>query len=165
MAIVEVLDVISSHQAGVKRSCDSGTAMTTQHLKSLNDWRGGFVWHLMVIERELMQRSAIVNLSAGSRWREVVSLPDDVKDPDELIQKDPALWQWRLTNLSQRCDWVIARYAEMENLKSAEGKRRFSTIALRIVRGLKDPWNKSIFVMVISEKLAINYRAEGEIVE
>ncbi len=30
----------------------------------------------------------------------MVSLPDGVKDPDELGLKDPALWQWRLTNLS-----------------------------------------------------------------
>ena len=82
---------------------------------------------------------------------EVVSLPDDVKDPDELIQKDPALWQAAIDQSQPAVDWVIARYAEMENLKSAEGKRRFSTIALKIVRGLKDPVEQEHYLSVISE--------------
>ena len=90
---------------------------------------------------------------------EVVSLPDGVKDPDELIQKDPALWQTAIDQSQPAVDWVIARYAEMENLKSAEGKRRFSTIALRIVRGLKDPVEQEHYLSVISEKTGASITA------
>ena len=50
---------------------------------------------------------------------EVVSLPDDVKDPDELIQKDPALWQVAVEQAQPAVDWVIARHAEMEDLATA----------------------------------------------
>jgi len=88
-----------------------------------------------------------------------VSLPDGVKDPDELIQKDPALWQAAIDQSQPAVDWVIARYAEMENLKSAEGKRRFSTIALRIVRGLKDPVEQEHYLSVISEKTGASITA------
>ena len=48
---------------------------------------------------------------------EVVSLPDGVKDPDELIQKDPSLWQMAIDKSQPAEDWVIARYAEMEDMK------------------------------------------------
>ncbi|QWQ32348.1 toprim domain-containing protein [Candidatus Minimicrobia naudis] len=91
---------------------------------------------------------------------EVVSLPDGVKDPNELIKKDPALWQAAIDQSQPAVDWVIiARYAEMENLKSAEGKRRFSTIALRIVRGLKDPVEQEHYLSVISEKTGASITA------
>ena len=38
---------------------------------------------------------------------EVVSLSDDVKDPDELIQKDPALWQAAIDQSQPAVDWVM----------------------------------------------------------
>lgn len=155
------LDVISSHQAGVKNVvATSGTAMTTQHLKSLSRLAGRIRLAFDGDRAGVNATERAINLAQEVGVElEVVSLPDGVKDPDELIQKDPALWQAAIDQSQPAVDWVIARYAEMENLKSAEGKRRFSTIALRIVRGLKDPVEQEHYLSVISEKTGASITA------
>ena len=155
------LDVISSHQAGVKNVvATSGTAMTTQHLKSLSRLAGRIRLAFDGDRAGVNATERAINLAQEVGVElEVVSLPDGVKDPDELVQKDPALWQAVIDQSQPAVDWVIARYAEMENLKSAEGKRRFSTIALRIVRGLKDPVEQEHYLSVISEKTGASITA------
>ena len=155
------LDVVSSHQAGVKNVvATAGTAMTLQHLKALSRLAGrirlafdGDRAGVSATERAITLAQEIgVEL-------EVVSLPDGVKDPDELIQKDVALWQAAVERAQPAVDWVIARHAEMEDLAAAEGKRRFSTTALRIVRGLKDPVEQEHYLAVISKKTGASITA------
>ena len=134
--------------------------MTTQHLKSLSRLAGRIRLAFDGDRAGVNATERAINLAQEVGVElEVVSLPDGVKDPDELIQKDPALWQAAIDQSQPAVDWVIARYAEMENLKSAEGKRRFSTIALRIVRGLKDPVEQEHYLSVISEKTGASITA------
>ena len=148
------LDVVSSHQAGVKNVvATAGTAMTLQHLKALSRLAGRIRVAFDGDRAGVSATERAINLAQEIGVElEVVSLPDDVKDPDELIQKDPALWQAAVERAQPAVDWVIARHAEMEDLATAEGKRRFSTIALRIVRSLKDPVEQEHYLAVISKK-------------
>lgn len=155
------LDVVSSHQAGVKNVvATAGTAMTLQHLKALS-WLAGRIRVAFDGDRAgVSATERAINLAQEIGVElEVVSLPDGVKDPDELIQKDPALWQAAVERAQPAVDWVIARHAEMEDLATAEGKRRFSTIALRIVRGLKDPVEQEHYLAVISKKTGASITA------
>ena len=155
------LDVVSSHQAGVKNVvATAGTAMTLQHLKALSRLAGRIRLAFDGDRAGVSATERAINLAQEIGVElEVVSLPDDVKDPDELIQKDPALWQAAVERAQPAVDWVIARHAEMEDLKTAEGKRRFSTIALRIVRSLKDPVEQEHYLAVISGKTGASITA------
>ena len=155
------LDVVSSHQAGVKNVvATAGTAMTLQHLKTLSRLAGRIRVAFDGDRAGVSATERAINLAQEIGVElEVVSLPDDVKDPDELIQKDPALWQAAVERAQPAVDWVIARHAEMEDLAMAEGKRRFSTTALRIVRGLKDPVEQEHYLAVISKKTGASITA------
>jgi len=155
------LDVVSSHQAGVKNVvATAGTAMTLQHLKALSRLAGRIRVAFDGDRAGVSATERAINLAQEIGVElEVVSLPDDVKDPDELIQKDAALWQAAVERAQPAVDWVIARHAEMEDLATAEGKRRFSTTALRIVRGLKDPVEQEHYLAVISEKTGASITA------
>lgn len=155
------LDVVSSHQAGVKNVvATAGTAMTLQHLKALSRLAGRIRVAFDGDRAGVSATERAINLAQEIGVElEVVSLPDDVKDPDELIQKDPALWQAAVERAQPAVDWVIARHAEMEDLATAEGKRRFSTTALRIVRGLKDPVEQEHYLAVISKKTGASITA------
>lgn len=155
------LDVVSSHQAGVKNVvATAGTAMTLQHLKALSRLAGRIRVAFDGDRAGVSATERAINLAQEIGVElEVVSLPDGVKDPDELIQKDPALWQAAVERAQPAVDWVIARHAEMEDLATAEGKRRFSTIALRIVRGLKDPVEQEHYLAVISKKTGASITA------
>ena len=155
------LDVVSSHQAGVKNVvATAGTAMTLQHLKALSRLAGRIRVAFDGDRAGISATERAINLAQEIGVElEVVSLPDDVKDPDELIQKDPALWQVAVEQAQPAVDWVIARHAEMEDLATAEGKRRFSTTALRIVRGLKDPVEQEHYLAVISKETGASLAA------
>ena len=155
------LDVVSSHQAGVKNVvATAGTAMTLQHLKALSRLAGRIRLAFDGDRAGVSATERAINLAQEIGVElEVVSLPDDVKDPDELIQKDAALWQAAVKRAQPAVDWVIARHAEMEDLAMAEGKQRFSTTALRIVRGLKDPVEQEHYLAVISKKTGASITA------
>lgn len=155
------MDVISSHQAGVKNVvATSGTAITEQHLKALSRLAGrvklafdGDKAGVNATERAIhLAQTVGVEL-------EVVILPDNAKDPDELIQQDISLWQKAIGQAEPAVDWVIARYMERENLATAEGKRRFSTAALTLVRGLKDPVEQEHYLKIISQKTGASLAA------
>lgn len=155
------LDVVSSHQAGVKNVvATAGTAMTLQHLKALSRLAGRIRLAFDGDRAGVSATERAINLAQEIGVElEVVSLPDGVKDPDELVQKDAALWQAAVERAQPAVDWVIARHAEMEDLATAEGKRRFSTTALRIVRGLKDPVEQEHYLAVISGKTGASITA------
>lgn len=155
------LDVVSSHQAGVKNVvATAGTAMTLQHLKALSRLAGRIRVAFDGDRAGVSATERAINLAQEIGVElEVVSLPDGVKDPDELIQKDAALWQLAVEQAQPAVDWVIARHAGMEDLATAEGKRRFSTTALRIVRGLKDPVEQEHYLAVISKETGASLAA------
>ena len=155
------LDVVSSHQAGVKNVvATAGTAMTLQHLKALSRLAGRIRVAFDGDQAGVSATERAINLAQEIGVElEVVSLPDGVKDPDELIQKDAALWQLAVEQVQPAVDWVIARHAGMEDLATAEGKRRFSTTALRIVRGLKDPVEQEHYLAVISKETGASLAA------
>ena len=83
----------------------SGTAMTTQHLKSLSRLAGRIRLAFDGDRAGVNATERVINLAQEVGVElEVVSLPDGVKDPDELIQKIQRFGKRRLTNLSQR--WI-----------------------------------------------------------
>ena len=83
------LDVISSHQAGVKNvvAC-AGTALTTWHLKSLGRLSRNVRLCFDGDKAGVAATERAIGLAEPLDLKlSVINLPDEVKDPDELIQK------------------------------------------------------------------------------
>lgn len=147
------LDVVSSHQAGFSQVvATAGTALTESHLKALVRLSpnvklafDGDAAGLAATERAIpIAQQVGVDLT-------IVSLPADVKDPDELIQKDPALWQTAIDGAENVIDWLLVQYTKREDISSPVGKRRFTTAALDIVRMLQDPIEQEHFLQQIAK--------------
>ena len=139
------LDVVSSHQVGVTQVvATAGTAMTESHLKALLRLTpnarlafDGDVAGLAATERAIpIAQSVGIDLTIITLGK---GESDDVKDPDELIQKDPALWQKAIDEAEPVVDWILTQYSKREDLATAVGKRKFTTAALRVIRALQDP--------------------------
>jgi DNA primase len=151
------LDVIASHQADVKQTvATAGTAMTAQHLKMVgrltNDVRLAFDQDkagLAAAERTIPLASQ-ANVSLG-----IITVVG-AKDPDELIQKDPKLWQQAIDSPQYAVDWLIEHYQSQLDLNSAQGKRQFTDILLKIVRGLNDSVEQDHYVVRISELIGVS---------
>lgn len=135
------LDVVSSHQANIRQVvATAGTALTESHLRALSRLSpvirlafDGDKAGLAATERAIpIAQTVGVELS-------IISLPDSAKDPDELIQQDPALWQQAIDTAEPVVDWVIGQFAARENLETAAGKRNFTSAAVTVIRALRDP--------------------------
>jgi len=147
------LDVVSSHQAGIKNVVASaGTAMTEQHLKALarlspnvklsfDADRAG----LDATERAIPIAGRVgVELS-------IVSLPKGVKDPDELIQHDTVAWKRATEQAEPVMDWVVRQYSEREAMDSAAGKRRFTSAILAVIRLLGDAVEREHYLKQVAQ--------------
>ncbi len=135
------LDVVSSHQAGVVQVvATAGTAMTENHLRALRRLTGnvrlafdGDKAGIAATERAIPIASEVgLDLT-------IITLPDGAKDPDELIQQDVALWRKAIDEAESAVDWILDQYSKRQDVTTASGKRSFTTAALKVVDGLRDP--------------------------
>lgn len=154
------LDVIASHQAGVRQTIAvAGTALTEQHLKILSRFTGDIRLcfdadraGVAATERAIPLAGKVgVSLS-------IIDIPSG-KDPDELIRHDPKIWQETITQHRYALDWLMDRYARQLDLKTAQGKRQYSDILLPIVRQLSDPVEQDHYMAAIAA--AINTSREA----
>lgn len=150
------MDVISSHQAGVKEAvATSGTAITEQHLKALSrltsDIRLAFDGDeagVKATERAIMMAGDLgIDLS-------VVYDYQGAKDPDELIQKDPKIWQRAVEKNMPAVEWLLSKYEENLNLNLAPDKRKYSDIALKLLGYVKDEIERDEYEQQIAKKLS-----------
>ncbi len=161
------MDVISSHQAGVKEAvATSGTAMTEQHLKALSKLTSdirlaydGDEAGVKAAERAIMMAGDLgIDLT-------VISDYHGAKDPDELIQKDPKLWQQAVKNSIPAVDWLLQKYEDNLNLNTSPGKRKYSDIALKLISYIRDEVERASYEEKIAKKLGIEVtilREKGE---
>ncbi len=151
------MDVISSHQAGVKEAvATSGTAMTEQHLKALSNLTpdvrlayDGDAAGVKATERAIMLAGDLgINLAVISNYH-------GAKDPDELIQKDPALWRAAVEEKIPAIDWLLSKYEENLDLREAPDKKRYSDVALKLLGYVKDEVEKASYEAKVAKKLGV----------
>ncbi|PLS81110.1 DNA primase, partial [Candidatus Saccharibacteria bacterium] len=132
------LDVISSHQAGVRQVvAAAGTALTEHHLKSLSRLTNNVALAFDGDKAGIAATERAIDIAQALGVRlTIVSLPGNAKDPDELIQEDPQLWRDAIAAAQPVVDWVIARYQELFDITTADGKRELTSRALAVVKKL-----------------------------
>lgn len=133
------LDVISSHQAGVRQVvATAGTAMTEAHLKALSRFTSDVRLSFDADSAGLNATERAIPIASKTNVSlSIVSIPSG-KDPDELIRQDSRLWGQVIAKQQYALDWLIDRYRNQLDITSAQGKRQFSDILLMVVRGLDD---------------------------
>jgi DNA primase len=148
------LDVVSSHQAGIKCVVASaGTALTEWHLKALarlsSDVRLAFDADKAGVSAT--ERAIPIAQDVGVELS-IVSLPGDAKDPDELIQTEgPQAWKQVTESAEPVVDWVLRQYSARVDMSTAAGKRRFTTEGLAVVSKLKDSVEQEHYLQQIAD--------------
>ena len=135
------LDVVSSHQVDICQVvATAGTAMTEHHLKALaritNNVRLSFDGDKAGIAAT--ERAIPIAQNVGVELS-IISMPDGFKDPDEVVKHDPKLWQRAIDSAEPAVDWIMKQYLSREDIKTASGKRKFTTAALNVIKDLIDP--------------------------
>ena len=131
--------------------------MTEQHLKILsrltNDIRlayDGDAAGVNATERAIQMAGDLgINLT-------VISDYHGAKDPDELIQKDPKLWQEAVQNAKPAVEWVLDKYEEKVDMRSAFGKKEYSDVALKLLDFVKDKIERAHYEEIIARRLGVS---------
>jgi DNA primase len=154
------LDVIASHQAGVKNVVASaGTALTEYHLKDLNRYAGDIRFAfdadragMNATERAIPLAQKIgVNVS-------IITIPDG-KDPDDLVREDPKIWQSVIESHQYAVDWLIDRYRAIFDITSGKGKREFTDVVLAVIRGLTDQVEQDHYTAELAKIIGVSHEA------
>ncbi len=155
------LDVIASHQAGIKQVvAAAGTAMTADHLRSLSRLTMNVILSFDgdAAGLKATERAIGIAQEVGVDLR-VVVLPNDAKDPDELIQRDSSLWQQCIEAATDAVSWTLERYENTYDAATAEGKRQLSTKALAVIRGLYDPVEQEHHLKQLAKQLDVSVQS------
>ena len=133
------LDVISSHQAGVKQViATAGTALTDYHLKTLARFSEDIRIAFDQDEAGLRATERAIAMSAIAGIRLSVIDIEDGKDPDELASKNPKAWAAAADKPVYAMDWLRQRYMKMFDTKSASGKKDYTNLMLKVIASLQD---------------------------
>lgn len=157
------LDVIASHQAGVRQVvATAGTALTEQNLKTLSrfteDVRLSFDADkagVAATERAIPIASK-VGVSLG-----IITIPSG-KDPDELIKQSAETWRQAIGQHQYALDWLMARYQSLLDISSAKGKKEFSDVLLPIVRKLQDSVEQDHYMVELAKILGVSRAAVNQ---
>ena len=154
------LDVIASHQAGVRQVvATAGTALTEPNLKALSRFTGDIRLAFDADKAGVAATERAIPIASRVKVSlSVIEIPGH-KDPDELIRKDPKLWQAAISNNEYALDWLMKRYLKELDTTSAQGKRQYSDILLPVVRGLTDDVERDHYINAIAKSIDINPEA------
>ena len=150
------LDVIASHQAGVRQVvATAGTALTEPHLKALSRFTGDIRLSFDADKAGVAATERAIPIASRVKVSlSIIDIPAG-KDPDELIRQDPKLWAEAITKNQYALDWLMARYEKLLDVTSAQGKRQFSDILLPVVRALSDPVEKDHYLNAIASSIGV----------
>lgn len=147
------LDVIASHQAGVRNVVASaGTAMTEPHLRLLKRFTGDI--RLCFDADRAGLDATIRSIPLAQKTGVDLSIINlkDAKDNDELIKKKGvAAWRKAIEERKYAPDWVIDQYRQTLDLTSAQGKRDFSDAVMAVVRRLQDTLEQEHYLKIVAE--------------
>ncbi len=154
------LDVIASHQAGVKQVvATAGTALTEPHLKALSRFTGDIRLCFDADRAGLAATERAIPIASRVRVSlSIIDLPSG-KDPDELIKQDPKLWQQAITKHEYALDWLMDRYKKQLDTSSAKGKREFSDLLLPVVKGIADAVERDHYMNAIARSIDVTLDA------
>ena len=154
------LDVIASHQAGVRQVvATAGTALTEPHLKALSRFTGDIRLSFDADKAGLNATERAIPIASRVKVSlSVISIPSG-KDPDELIKQDPNIWKEVIQKHEYALDWLMTRYQKLLNTETAEGKRQYSDVLLPVVQSLSDPVEKDHYLNAIAKAIGVSKEA------
>ncbi len=157
------LDVVASHQAGVRQVvATAGTALTEPNLKALSRFTGDIRLAFDADKAGVAATERAIPIASRVKVSlSVIDIPGH-KDPDELIRKDPKLWEGAIQNNEYALDWLMHRYLKELDTTSAQGKRQYSDILLPVVRGLSDEVERDHYLNAIAKSIDVSREALGQ---
>lgn len=149
-------DVISSHQAGVENVVAiKGSALTESQVRLLKRFTENFV---LALDRDLSgdaaSRRGIEIADQFGVNLQVVEIPQG-KDPDELAQKSPILWQKTVEKAIGIYDFYLNSALSRYDAKTPPGQRKISEELLPVFNKISNEIIKAHYTRLLAKKLEV----------
>ncbi len=152
------MDTIASHQAGVRNVvASSGTALTLDQFRLVKRFSSNIVFALDQDKAgiDALKRSALVAWQAGCATY-VVSMPDGMKDPADMVKESPETWKQSVKNKVPFMEYITHKICGAHNLSTADGKRNATDELSVLLSGIKDPVERGHYITLVSDLVGID---------
>jgi len=154
------LDAISSYQAGVKNvAAIKGSALTLNQVQLLGRFTKNITFALDAdIAGNQAARRGIEVADAAGLAIKVVAIKGG-KDPDEVAQKKPELWQELVAKAVPVYDYLLDSAFARFGSSTAEGKRKIGQETIPVLAKITDKIVQSHYLLVLTERLGVREEA------
>lgn len=168
------MDVLASHQAGIKNVvASSGTALTLDQIKLIKRFTPNLTlaFDIDPAGQEATKRGIeiawqqdmevkIISLSNSDEMEyDPKRSEGSFKDPDQLIKKDPKLWQKAIENAQPIMEYYFDSTFKNRDLSKIEEKKVVAKILLSIIAKLKDKIEQDFWLKKLASKLDVQEQA------
>ncbi len=145
------MDVISGHQAGFENLvASSGTALTQDQLNTLGRLTKNLKFCFDTDQAGLLATRRAVENYLGQDFNIKIIELKDAKDPDELIQKNPLIWESQVRSAKLFMDFLIDRSLKYFSGSSIEQKKQIAKDILPLVKRLSDPLEQDHYLQILA---------------
>jgi DNA primase len=152
------LDVVASHKAGVEHVvASSGTALTEEHLDILKRFTNNLHFCFDADAAGFAAAKRGIDLAKSKGFDvAVILIPSGLgKDPDEVVQRNPAEWQRMTQTPVPIMEYYFAHAFRGKNLKEIKDKRSVGAFLLQEIARLRDVIEREHWLEVLGGKLGI----------
>lgn len=147
------MDVIATHQAGVRNVvASSGTSFTAEQLQLLKRFTDRLVLSFDndPAGENAARRSIDAAVAAGFSVR-ILRLPDGVKDPDDCVKKDVALWNKAIADAVPYMEWYMDLAKARTDFRDPDSVRGASDALLKEVAKLASAVERSYWIRALAQ--------------
>jgi DNA primase len=157
------MDVIVPHQYGYHNVVASmGTAITEKHINMLKKLTKNIALALDpdTAGEEAMLRCVEYENSLNTEVKIVILPPHE--DPDEVIKKDPKIWETAVANAVPVIDYTIDMAVSRQDMSTASAKSMVANNLLAIIAKVGDDIRRDHYLTKLSKLAGISYnKLEG----
>ena len=155
------MDVIASYQAGVREVvASSGTALTEDQLNILRRYTETLIFSFDqdAAGEMALTRALGLALAKGFNLKVIVIDKSIAKDPDELVKKDPILWQQAVDAAQPFMDYLFEHTFKNHNPEKLEEKRRIAKTLLYWLNLVLDVVVKDYYLKKLAAGISVDER-------
>jgi len=157
------IDVIMSHQAGVKNmAAASGTALTPDHLRIIKRYTNNL---LLAFDTDTAGETATkrsIGLAQELEFNiKIIILPKD-KDPADVIKKNPKEWKEAIENAKPIMEFYFENAFSKYNLEKLEDKRKIAQELLPPIKKIANEIEQAHWLQVLAAKLNVQEKLLNE---
>ncbi len=151
------LDVIASHKTQVQNIvASSGTALTEDQLTLLKRYTNSILFALDsdAAGFEAAKKGIRLAKQLDLDVRAII-LPNDVKDPDDVIQKGPSIWEQCVNESVPIMEYLISHVTTGKDFTNVDDKRAIAAELLPFLQDIKNVVEREHWLQVVGDLLRV----------